>query len=93
MGQGVLLCGRLDEDKAHIIFTENGPEIARTVRRPLSQRVDVSLLKRSRDCHGTDRVGSDVVDLRRWCCLNPQWQRLEKHFEWADHLRVERIFL
>ena len=40
-------CGRLDEDNAHIIVTENGREIARTVRRlPLSQRVDVSLLKR-----------------------------------------------
>ena len=38
---------RLDEDNAHIIVTENGREIARTVRRlPLSQRVDVSLLKR-----------------------------------------------
>ena len=40
-------CGRLDEDNAHIIVTENGREIARTVRRlPLSQFVDVSLLKR-----------------------------------------------
>ena len=40
-------CGRLDEDNAHIIVTENGREIARTVRRlPLSQRVDNSLLKR-----------------------------------------------
>ena len=40
-------CGRLDDDNAHIIVTENGREIARIVRRlPLSQRVDVSLLKR-----------------------------------------------
>ena len=40
-------CGRLDEDNAHIIVTENGREIARTVRRlPVSQRVGVSLLKR-----------------------------------------------
>ena len=40
-------CGRPDEDNAHIIVTENGQEIARTVRRlPLSQRVDISLLKR-----------------------------------------------
>ena len=40
-------CGRLDEDNAHIIVTANGREVARTVRRlPLSQRVDVSLLKR-----------------------------------------------
>ena len=39
--------GRLDEDNAHITATENGREIARTARRlPLSQRVDVSLLKR-----------------------------------------------
>ena len=35
-------CGRLDEDNAHIIVTENGREIPRTVRRlPLSQRVGV----------------------------------------------------
>ena len=40
-------CRRLDEDNPHIIVTENGREIARTVRRlPLSQLVDVSLLKR-----------------------------------------------
>ena len=40
-------CGRLDEDNAHIIVTENGREIARTVRRlPLSEFVHVSLLKR-----------------------------------------------
>ena len=40
-------CGTLDEDNAHIIVSENGREIARIVRRlPLSQRVDVSLLKR-----------------------------------------------
>ena len=40
-------CGRLAEDNAHIIVTENGREIARTVRRlPLNQHVDVSLLKR-----------------------------------------------
>ena len=39
-------CGRLDEDNAHIVVTENGREIARTVRRlPLSRRVDASLLK------------------------------------------------
>ena len=39
-------CGRLDEDNAHIIVTENGREMARTVRRlPVSQRIDVSLLK------------------------------------------------
>ena len=43
----VYWCGRLDEDNAHIIVTENGREIARTVRRlPVSQRVDVSLLER-----------------------------------------------
>ena len=41
MGQG-FWCGRLDEDNA-----ENGREIARTISRLLlSQRVDVSLLKR-----------------------------------------------
>ena len=46
-GTRVSGCGRLDEDNAHIIVTENGREIARTVRRlPLSQRVYVSLLKR-----------------------------------------------
>ena len=40
-------CGRMDEDNAHIIVTENGREIARTIRRlPLSQRVDNSLLER-----------------------------------------------
>ena len=40
-------CGRLDEDNAHIIVAENGREIVRIVRRVLlSQRVDVSLLKR-----------------------------------------------
>ena len=40
-------CGRLDEDNPHIIVTENGREIARTAPRlPLSQSVDVSLLKR-----------------------------------------------
>ena len=40
-------CGRLDEDNAHIIVTATGREIARTARRlPLSQRVDVSFLKR-----------------------------------------------
>ena len=40
-------CGRLDGDNAHLIITENGREIARTVRRlPLSQRVDNSSLKR-----------------------------------------------
>ena len=40
-------CGRPDEDNAHIIVTENGQEIARTVHRlPLSQRVDIPLLKR-----------------------------------------------
>ena len=40
-------CGRLDEDNAHTTISENVREIARIVRRlPLSQRVDVSLLKR-----------------------------------------------
>ena len=79
---------------AHIIVTENGREIARTVRRlPLSQRVDVSLLKRVTGLPWDGQVWSDVVDLRSWCYLNPRWQRLEKHFELADHLRVEHDLL
>ena len=87
-------CGRLDEDNAHIIVSENGREIARTVRRlPLSQRVDVSLLKRVKGLPWDGQVWSDVVDLRSWCYLNPRWQRLEKHFERTDHLRVERDVL
>ena len=42
-------CGRLDEDNAHIIVTDNGREIARSGRRlSLSQRLDVSLVKRDK---------------------------------------------
>ena len=58
-------CGRLDEDNAHIIVTENGRVIARTVRRlPPSQRADVSSLKRVKGLPCMDRVWSDVVDHR-----------------------------
>ena len=32
-----------------------------------------------------------MVDLRSWCYLNPQ--RLEKHFQLADHLRVANLDL
>ena len=57
-------CARLDGDNAHIIVTENGEEIARTFRRlPLSQRVDVSLLKRG---EGT---------VMGWTESGPTWSR------------------
>ena len=58
-------CGRLDEDNAHIIVTENGRVIARTLRRlPPSQRADVSSLKRVKGLPWMDRVWSDLVDRR-----------------------------
>ena len=86
-------CGRLDDDTGRIIVTENGRVIARTVRRLPFNMLTFLCLSESKDCPGMDRVWSDVVDLRSWCYLNPRWQRLEKHFELADHHRVEHDLL
>ena len=76
---------------AHIIVTEHGREIAPTVRRlPLSQHVDISLLRRVRTLPW-DRQG--LVRRGRTPKLELPEQSLaetEKHFELEDHLRVER---
>ena len=80
---GGFWCGRLDEDNAHTTISENVREIARTVRRlPLSQRVDVSLLKRVK---GLPWDGQGLVRRGRPPKLVlPEPSRLEKHFELAN---------
>ena len=85
-------CGRLDEDNAHIIVTENGREIARTVRRlPLSQYVDVSWLKRVRrlpwDGQGLVRRGRArklALERPTSCSSRTRWSSIRPEFRYRE---------